>query len=587
MTPQERDAMTTASHKTRIRVGKAELPDVVFEHLSAPQDIRVYGLKSLGKKVRALRAPTEASASSGPPALFSDLLVETSDILPTDKTSIADWNTLSISAQLGSGMLAKTPDYHFTHGSTVSDACFENVVRIASIPCTIQRKNSVSEIAIMNSKNLTGLRPALLPYLIEIKEISPDMCEDLRRIRHSLELIATIGVMPLGVAIYKGRLNTLYDSTDHANHDKGANGAFAAVLAGLGLGSRERPSDEHAKAILCADVVTLITSLCSYFAFLTGPGKRDALDEAQTKKTKVTVYLQKSGKSDAHTIPLDFSSDAAGLFQRDFSIKRSTDGVVIGQSKIPPDPLLRALTTAKVIEVFILPSHLFASPDFRPVDRFIQPGFCHGFREFLFSLPDTTAQRALLRLSGVLLDLSDQSLPRVKLAVRELLGDSCRTSITEMTAGLIGKEIASLKIAISELTRGTEKVFSSFLGLGPLDTALKALDSPALQAGKLEVVTTGQRAIASLDSGLPIFHLIRELDAVCGASPASHPMLTTLRDALIGLLASASVEEEVATSHFRRIRRALARSDIFSIDGTNMTDRGLYRCGGLRDASFS
>ena len=79
--------------------------------------------------------------------------------------------------------------------------------------------------------------------------------------------------------------------------------------------------------------------------------------------------------------------------------------------------------------------------------------------------------------------------------------------ITEMSAGIIGREIVHLKGSLNELPQGSSRVFSAFLGVTPVEHALKALDNPSLLAGRLEPVATAQRAIASLDWGLPIFHL--------------------------------------------------------------------------------
>ena len=78
---------------------------------------------------------------------------------------------------------------------------------------------------------------------------------------------------------------------------------------------------------------------------------------------------------------------------------------------------------------------------------------------------------------------SDQNLPQVKSAVRELLGDTCRSSVTEMSAGIIGREIVHLKGSLNELTQGSSRVFSAFLGVTPVDHALKAVDNPSLLEG--------------------------------------------------------------------------------------------------------
>ena len=53
-------------------------------------------------------------------------------------------------------------------------------------------------------------------------------------------------------------------------------------------------------------------------------------------------------------------------------------------------------------------------------------------------------------------------------------------------------------------------------------------------------------------------------------------MMRTLYDAFIGVLAASGIDEELGTSHFHRVRRALVRSDIFNIEGANVTPRGLY-----------
>ena len=53
-------------------------------------------------------------------------------------------------------------------------------------------------------------------------------------------------------------------------------------------------------------------------------------------------------------------------------------------------------------------------------------------------------------------------------------------------------------------------------------------------------------------------------------------MMRTLYDAFIGVLAASGIDEELGTSHFRRVRRAFVRSDIFNIEGVNVTPRGLY-----------
>ena len=85
-----------------------------------------------------------------------------------------------------------------------------------------------------------------------------------------MELATVIGPMPLAVAVC---LSTLYDSAEHAPHDKGVNGALGAVLTGLGLGQRERPFDDHAKSLVCAEMVILICTLCRFLAPISVPEK--------------------------------------------------------------------------------------------------------------------------------------------------------------------------------------------------------------------------------------------------------------------------------------------------------------------------
>ena len=253
--------------------------------------------------------------------------------------------------------------------------------------------------------------------------------------------------------------------------------------------------------------------------------------------------------------------------------ERCTDGVKAGNSFIPLNPCLRTTTVAIVVDLFILRPHFFGSSAPGALFSFLLVGLCHGFCEYIVSLKEMTEQRALLSRSSVLLDLRDSTLVRVRSFVRELLRHSCRSSVVEMTSALTGRELANQKTSITELIQGGSKVFSFFLGVGPLERALKPLDSPTFQAGKAHVVSSAQRAIASLDWGLPLFHLVRELESVCAASPGKLPMLEVLCDSLVGIIAASSVEEKVGISHFKKIRRSLVRSGIFNADGTNVAPR--------------
>ena len=177
-----------------------------------------------------------------PTALFPDLVVEAADFLPSEKISLGTWKSLSVPTQLNSGLLGKTPDYHLTPGALVPESCFPHIQRFSDpVPWYSPSWTLGAFLAaplfygrgiITNSKNLPDLQKTLKPYLTPIEQISTDMCDDLKRIRYSLELITAIGALPLAVAVYKGRLNTFHDSLDSATNDKGANGAFSSVLTG-------------------------------------------------------------------------------------------------------------------------------------------------------------------------------------------------------------------------------------------------------------------------------------------------------------------------------------------------------------------
>ena len=98
---------------------------------------------------------------------------------------------------------------------------------------------------------------------------------------------------------------------------------------------------------------------------------------------------------------------------------------------------------ALVLDKFIMRPRLYAEGQksaLESLERIVQIGLCHGLRDFIFGVKESSFREAL-RLSAAFLDVGDSSLPKVKASVRELLGDSISASVDDMTAALIGEQL--------------------------------------------------------------------------------------------------------------------------------------------------
>lgn len=222
-----RGAHTAISITTKICLGQEILPEVMVLHLSRPEILQTFPLKSLVKLTeRGGAAQSADGTGSSQPILFGDIEVAATEHLSTEKVSVAEWQGLSLLSQINNKLLATSFDYYPTHGSVPPNQCFLNIKKLALSPCEPRGRINVPDPIVRNSQHLAKLQEVLRGYQIKVDKISSHFCEDIRRSRTALELMSSIGPMPLAIAVYKGRLSTVFDQLDINVTDKGVLGAF-------------------------------------------------------------------------------------------------------------------------------------------------------------------------------------------------------------------------------------------------------------------------------------------------------------------------------------------------------------------------